>query len=554
MRYRVWYVFTCIVVLTLLATWIAVPGKTLNLFNVKTRTETKLGLDLKGGVHVVLQARPAPGQKVDSEVLSGLRDTIERRVNGLGVSEPIIQTQGSDKIVVELPGVQDPEQAVRVLKQTALLELIGSQTQLPAGFVVTTSLGGPESVGLNPDGSPLSSATPGAGTASPAAGTPGASSVAGTPAASGTTTTTTAGTQTPVGTASATPPGAATGTPAGTTVAGAGTTGGTPDPNSTATPGASPTATAPVGPVYETIVTGKDLDDAFPQTGQTGNLVVGFKLNQAAANKFGDYTASHVGQFLNVVVDKRVVNSATINSRIDQSGVIEGLDRNEVQNLVVVLKSGRLAVPLDVIETRTVGPTLGQDSINKSLLAGAIGLAAVAFFMIIFYRLPGVLAVLALGVYTILTFALFKAFGVVLTLAGIAGFILSIGMAVDANVLIFARMKEELRSGRTLRNAIDAGFDHAWPSIRDSNVSTSITCLILYVFGGITGTSVVRGFALTLLIGVLVSLFSAITVTRTFLRLLVTWRGVSTNRWLFNAEQIAATPAARGASTTTAGD
>ncbi len=554
MRYRVWYVFTCIVVLTLLATWIAVPGKTLNLFNVKTRTETKLGLDLKGGVHVVLQARPAPGQKVDSEVLSGLRDTIERRVNGLGVSEPIIQTQGSDKIVVELPGVQDPEQAVRVLKQTALLELIGSQTQLPAGFVVTTSLGGPESVGLNPDGSPLSSATPGAGTASPVAGTPGTSSVAGTPAASGTTTTTTAGTQTPVGTASATPPGAATGTPAGTTVAGAGTTGGTPDPNSTATPGASPTATAPVGPVYETIVTGKDLDDAFPQTGQTGNLVVGFKLNQAAANKFGDYTASHVGQFLNVVVDKRVVNSATINSRIDQSGVIEGLDRNEVQNLVVVLKSGRLAVPLDVIETRTVGPTLGQDSINKSLLAGAIGLAAVAFFMIIFYRLPGVLAVLALGVYTILTFALFKAFGVVLTLAGIAGFILSIGMAVDANVLIFARMKEELRSGRTLRNAIDAGFDHAWPSIRDSNVSTSITCLILYVFGGITGTSVVRGFALTLLIGVLVSLFSAITVTRTFLRLLVTWRGVSTNRWLFNAEQIAATPAARGASTTTAGD
>jgi preprotein translocase subunit SecD len=553
-RYRVWYVFTCIVVLTLLATWIAVPGKTLNLFNVKTRTETKLGLDLKGGVHVVLQARPAPGQKVDSEVLSGLRDTIERRVNGLGVSEPIIQTQGSDKIVVELPGVQDPEQAVRVLKQTALLELIGSQTQLPAGFVVTTSLGGPESVGLNPDGSPLSSATPGAGTASPVAGTPGTSSVAGTPAASGTTTTTTAGTQTPVGTASATPPGAATGTPAGTTVAGAGTTGGTPDPNSTATPGASPTATAPVGPVYETIVTGKDLDDAFPQTGQTGNLVVGFKLNQAAANKFGDYTASHVGQFLNVVVDKRVVNSATINSRIDQSGVIEGLDRNEVQNLVVVLKSGRLAVPLDVIETRTVGPTLGQDSINKSLLAGAIGLAAVAFFMIIFYRLPGVLAVLALGVYTILTFALFKAFGVVLTLAGIAGFILSIGMAVDANVLIFARMKEELRSGRTLRNAIDAGFDHAWPSIRDSNVSTSITCLILYVFGGITGTSVVRGFALTLLIGVLVSLFSAITVTRTFLRLLVTWRGVSTNRWLFNAEQIAATPAARGASTTTAGD
>ncbi|MDQ2786254.1 MAG: protein translocase subunit SecD, partial [Chloroflexota bacterium] len=366
------------------------------------------------------------------------------------------------------------------------------------------------------------------------------------------TTTTTAGTVTPVGTASASGS-AVSGTPAAAAAA-AGTSGtpgasGTPDASATA----SPAATAPAGPVYETIVTGKDLADAFPQTDQSGNLVVGFKLNSDAATKFGDYTGSHVGQFLNVIVDKRVVNSATIQSRIDQSGEINGLDRTQVQDLVVVLKSGRLAVPLDVIETRTVGPTLGQDSINKSLLAGGIGLAAVAFFMIFFYRLPGVLAVVALGVYTMITFALFKLFGIVLTLAGIAGFILSIGMAVDANVLIFARMKEELRSGRTLRNAIDAGFDHAWPSIRDSNASTMITCLILYVFGGITGTSVVRGFALTLLIGVLVSLFSAITVTRTFLRCLLSSRGISTNRWLFNTESFAPTPT-RDTATTTAGD
>ncbi len=544
MRIRPWYVFSIIVVLTILATWIVLPGQRLNLFNVKTRTETRLGLDLKGGVHAVLQARPAPGQKVDADVLSGLRDTIERRVNGLGVSEPIIQTQGSDKIVVELPGVQDPAAAVQVLKQTALLELVGSQTQLPTGSVVTTSLGGPETVGLNADGSPISTAAPGPGTTVPSVGAvaPGSSPVAsaavtGTPAA-------TSGT--------AVSASDVTGTPA---VAAAAGTSGTPEPSGT--PGASataaPSATAPAGPSYETIVTGKDLADAFPQTDQSGNLVVGFKLNSDAATKFGDYTGSHVGQFLNVIVDKKVVNSATIQSRIDQSGEINGLDRTQVQNLVVVLKSGRLAVPLDVIETRTVGPTLGQDSINKSLLAGGIGLAAVAFFMIFFYRLPGMLAVVALGVYTVLTFALFKLFGIVLTLAGIAGFILSIGMAVDANVLIFARMKEELRSGRTLRNAIDAGFDHAWPSIRDSNASTMITCLILYVFGGITGTSVVRGFALTLLIGVLVSLFSAITVTRTFLRCLLSSRAVSTNRWLFNTESIA--PAQnRGSVTTTAGD
>ncbi len=560
MRIRPWYVFSIIVVLTILATWIVLPGQQLNLFNIKTRTETRLGLDLKGGVHAVLQARPAPGQTVDADVLSGLRDTIERRVNSLGVSEPIIQTQGSDKIVVELPGVQDPAAAVQVLKQTALLELVGSQTQLPTGSVVTTSLGGPETVGLNPDGSPISSATPGPGTTVPSVGTvaPGGSpaasaAITGTPAASDVTgtTTTTAGTETPVGTASASGS-AVSGTPAAAAAAG---TSGTPE--ASGTPGvsatASPSSTAPAGPVYQTIVTGKDLSDAFPQTDQSGNLVVGFKLNSDAATKFGDYTGSHVGQFLNVIVDKKVVNSATIQSRIDQSGEINGLDRTQVQNLVVVLKSGRLAVPLDVIETRTVGPTLGQDSINKSLLAGAIGLAAVAFFMIFFYRLPGVLAVVALGVYTVLTFALFKLFGIVLTLAGIAGFILSIGMAVDANVLIFARMKEELRSGRTLRNAIDAGFDHAWPSIRDSNASTMITCLILYVFGGITGTSVVRGFALTLLIGVLVSLFSAITVTRTFLRCLLSSRGISTNRWLFNTESFAPAPT-RDAATTTAGD
>ena len=542
MRIRPWYVFSVIVVLTILATWIVLPGQRLNLFNVKTRTETRLGLDLKGGVHAVLQARPAPGQTVDADVLSGLRDTIERRVNSLGVSEPIIQTQGSDKIVVELPGVQDPAAAVQVLKQTALLELVGSQTALPIGSVVTTSLGGPETVGLNPDGSPISSATPGPGTTVPSVGTV-------PPAASA------AGTGTPAvaaGTAASASGSAASGTPAAAAAAG---TSGTPEASGTpgATATASPAATAPAGPSYQTIVTGKDLSDAFPQTDQSGNLVVGFKLNSDAATKFGDYTGSHVGQFLNVIVDKRVVNSATIQSRIDQSGEINGLDRTQVQNLVVVLKSGRLAVPLDVIETRTVGPTLGQDSINKSLLAGGIGLAAVAFFMIFFYRLPGVLAVVALGVYTVLTFALFKLFGIVLTLAGIAGFILSIGMAVDANVLIFARMKEELRSGRTLRNAIDAGFDHAWPSIRDSNASTMITCLILYVFGGITGTSVVRGFALTLLIGVLVSLFSAITVTRTFLRCLLSSRAVSTNRWLFNTESIA--PAQnRGSATTTAGD
>lgn len=560
MRTRPWIAFVLILIGTLLATWIALPGQNLNLFDVKTKTETKLGLDLKGGLNAVLQARPAPGQTVDGDVLNGLRDTIERRVNGLGVSEPIISTQGKDKIVVDLPGVQNPEEAVNILKQTALLELVGSNTRLPEGTIITTSLGGPASVGINPDGSPLGTATPGpAGTGTPAttaaAGTPGATTTGTGTSAAATPAGTTAAGSAASGTASAagTPEGTATGTttPAGTAAppaTGVTNTCGGPNPATL-----NPTTDAQGQPVYPCIVQGKDLADAFPQTNQTGSLVVGFKLDGDAARTFGEYTGAHVGQYLNVVVDKRVVNSAVINSRIDASGVIEGLDRNAVSALVVQLKSGRLAVPLELIQTRTVGPTLGQDSINKSLIAAVIGIAAVAIFMITFYRLPGVLAVLALGVYAIVTFALFKLFGVVLTLAGIAGFILSIGMAVDANVLIFARMKEELRAGRTLRAAIEGGFDHAWPSIRDSNVSTTITCLILYVFGGITGTTVVRGFALTLLIGVLVSLFSAITVTRTFLRCLLTWRRVATNRWLFNAEATLAPSGSRSAAST-AGD
>jgi preprotein translocase subunit SecD len=186
--------------------------------------------------------------------------------------------------------------------------------------------------------------------------------------------------------------------------------------------------------------------------------------------------------------------------------------------MVVLLKYGALPIPLEIIENRTVGPTLGQDSVQKSVLAGFIGLLMVVIFMIIYYRVPGVLAAMALIIYAMLTFSLFKLIPVTLTLAGIAGFILSIGMAVDANILIFERMKEEMRTGKTLGAAIEAGFARAWNSIRDSNASTLITCAILYFFGSYFGTSVIRGFALTLAIGVLCSMFTAITVTRTFLR------------------------------------
>jgi preprotein translocase subunit SecD len=189
------------------------------------------------------------------------------------------------------------------------------------------------------------------------------------------------------------------------------------------------------------------------------------------------------------------------------------------------------------IESRKISATLGQEAIDKSITAGIIGLGLVVLFMIVYYRLPGVLASVALVIYSVLTYAVFKLVPVTLTLAGIAGFILSIGMAVDANVLIFARLKEELRSGKTLSAAVEAGFDHAWPSIRDSNVSTLITCAILFWFGStFGGASIIKGFALTLAIGVIVSLFTAITVTRTFLRAIV-GTGLSRSRWAFFLDQ-----------------
>jgi preprotein translocase subunit SecD len=218
---------------------------------------------------------------------------------------------------------------------------------------------------------------------------------------------------------------------------------------------------------------------------------------------------------------------------------------DEVNALVLQLKSGALAVPLEVVQSRTVGPTLGSDSIDKSMVAGLVGLGVVALFMILYYRIPGVLAVVALLIYTALVFALFKLIPVVLTVAGITAFILSIGMAVDANVLIFARLKEELRLGHNIRRAIEGGFDHAWPSIRDSNISTMITAVILYWFGKYTGASIIQGFALTLFIGVSVSMFTAITVTRTLLRVLLT-SSMFHNRWWFGIES---TPSTRQSST-----
>ena len=270
--------------------------------------------------------------------------------------------------------------------------------------------------------------------------------------------------------------------------------------------------------------TGKDLDPS--QIGvsddSNGNPQINFEMKGSAISSFGQFTQKNVGNYLTVTLDRVVISSAVIENAINGPGVINGqFTLDEATQIANVLRYGALPIALTIQSEETVGPTLGQNSIVQSAIAAAIGIGIVILFMLIYYRLPGLLADCALLLYAGLTFAIFKFVGVVLSLAGIAGFVLSIGMAVDANVLIFERVKEELRAGRLLASAIDIGWKRAWPSIRDSNISTLITCAVLYAFGSNFGASIIVGFATTLFIGVCISMFTAVVVTRTFLNLLV---------------------------------
>ena len=271
--------------------------------------------------------------------------------------------------------------------------------------------------------------------------------------------------------------------------------------------------------IYHTVMTGAGLDTANVSRSSTGEYAISFALKPDATSVFGDYTTTHAGQYLAIVLDKQIVSAPVIKTPItDGQGQISGsFTQDSAQTLAVQLRSGALPIPIKVVESRTIGAILGEESVRKSVQAGIIGLIVVILFMGFNYRLLGIIADLALICYVLFTLALFKLIPVTLTLPGIAGFILSVGMAVDANVLIFERLKEELRGGRNLRQAIDLAWSRAWPSIRDSNTSTLITCAILFIFGNTFGASMVKGFSVTLALGVLVSLFTAIIVTRTFL-------------------------------------
>ncbi len=507
-----------IALLVIIAAWICFGGdRTENILGSTVDLRVKQGLDLQGGYQILLQARAG---NVGKDRLEAARQVIEKRVNGIGTNEPNITIQGDNRISVELPGVTDEQQVKNAIGSTGRLEFIdaGSE-QLQEGQLVQTTF--------------CSSGT----LYQPKPGLCGTGVTSSTTATGGLT------------------PGAAVspsnqqigpnGTPS-TTVGAAATPGAT-----VAASTAPTTTTAPTGKLsttgkpYQTIISGDQLDPTKIDIGfaQSGAEKVNFGVKGDAANTFGTFTSQNIGHIMAIVLDGKVISAPSINGPISNQGEITSprwatiAGRAEVSNLVLNLKYGSLPVELDVINSRSIGATLGTDSVTRSITAAIVGLAIVAAFMILYFRLPGILAVLALMVYSLIAFGIFKTFGIVLTLAGIAGFILSIGMAVDANVLIFARMKEELRLGRSVERSVEEGFRNAWPSIRDSNVSTLITCLILYWFGDFTGTSTIKGFALTLAIGVLCSMFTAITVTHTFLRLMFLLTGgqrrLSNGGWWF---------------------
>jgi protein-export membrane protein SecD len=313
-------------------------------------------------------------------------------------------------------------------------------------------------------------------------------------------------------------------------------------------PSTAPQATEGQTIDYPALFTGVEIESATIGTDQTGARTVNFVLKSNGARLFGEHTAANVGRQFAITLDNVVISAPSINEPIPNgqvqisSGGAGGFPLREAQDLVRFLDYGSLPFPIRELSEENISPTLGEQFLNQSLLAGGIAILLVIMFMVFHYRLPGFVAGFALIYYSLVVYALFRLVPVTLTLAGIAGFVLSIGMAVDANILIFERMKEELRLGKSLPAAVEAGFARAWTSILDSNVSSLITASILYLFG----SSVIRGFALVLIIGVLVSMFSAITVTRSILRVIVAQDWSRKARyWGVGDDEFVARPTAR---------
>lgn len=427
-----------------------------------------LGLDLVGGLRVLLQADTS----IDSFSLEDLGETannVARRVNALGLTEATVQVQGRDRILVELPGVRDPAQAVATIQRTALLEFVdfgGLRNQVVdlVGREIVTD----EQVALRQN------------------------------------------------TASAE---------------------GESDP-------LAPRRAHPVtGLPFRTVMTGAGLQAASavlspPQGTGSPEWMINFEVKEDFQDVFGSFTRDRIGEPMAIVLDGEVLSAPIIQAQLSSGGVITGqFTEEEATTLALQLRSGALPIPLRIESTQEVGATLGQESVRLSVQAGVIGVIVVLAFMLIYYRLPGLAADLALIVFIFLNIAVFKLLPVTLTLPAITGFLISIGTAVDGNILIFERIKEELRAGLPLDAALKAGFNRAWTSIRDSNLSTIIICGILFMFGQTPGASIVAGFAVTLAIGLVLNLFTAVIVTRAFLHLLVSlFRGpIENNRAILGA-------------------
>ena len=400
----------------------------------------KLGLDLQGGTHLVYEADLANIEKEDyASSMEGLRDVIERRVNLFGVQEPIVQTQetaGHYRLIVELAGIKDPAEAIKMIGQTPFLEFKESRTEEKTREILDKrkEIEGKSNEEIEQiENWQLAFE----------------------------------------------------------------------DPYFKSTP-----------------LTGKYLEKAelgFTQTAYES--LVRLQFNDEGAKIFEDLTLRNVGKPLAIYIDQMLISAPTVQEVISggKAQITGKFTIDEAKALTRNLNAGALPVPINLISQQSVGPTLGAISLKESLKAGLIGFLAIILFLIYFYRLPGVLASLALGIYVVFILTLFKVIPVTLTLAGIGGFILSLGMAIDANILIFSRMREELKEGKSFGQSVEEGFRRAWPSIRDGNLTTLIVAVILFAFG----TSFIKGFAFTLSIGILMSMFSAIFITKNLLRCFV---------------------------------
>jgi protein-export membrane protein SecD len=426
---------------------------------VKINVRQALGLDLVGGLRVLLQSELPPDLYTQDD-LREAANNVGRRVNALGVTEPTIQIQGNNRILVELPGITNPQEAIDTIRETALLEfvnfsglssdqvdaLVGQRILTTEQFTIQQAQGEAE----NP-----------------------------------------------------------------------------------------PAAVSPLtGQPFQTVMSGDALQAAAAVLQQT-QWVIQFEVKPDSTELFGNYTGANINQPMAIVLDGVVLSAPYIRDRLDTGGVISGnFDQDSAQQLALQLRSGALPIPLRVETSERVGATLGQESVNLSIRAGIIGLIVVILFMLIYYRVPGIAAALALLLFVALNYAAFKLIPVTLTLAAITGFLISIGTAVDGNILIFERIKEELRAGRRLEDALVSGFDRAWQSIRDSNLSTIIICGILFLFGQTPGASVVSGFAVTLALGLIINIFTAVVVTRTFLNILVALlrQRLETQQWLMGLQ------------------